>query len=291
MINFGQQPVIIVGMHRSGTSLATRILEKLGLFVGNDLESNHESTFFLDLNEWLLNQAGASWDNPHAFEYLANSHRDWELALDYAEYLLSSPRKLQYLGLRRSAELLFTGEDIKSWGWKDPRNTITLPFWLELFPNAKVLCIERHGVDVARSLRDRRRRKAKAHRGRYESLRNALSPIYWARMKESGFGGSVRTATLTGAFSLWTEYVQSAHTHLRQYGNSMTVRYEDLLQSPMDTVEDLAEFCDLSRTSFDKDEIVEKVDASRAFAYRDSPTLKKFASSVSDTLAEYGYSA
>ena len=38
------------------------------------------------------------------------------------------------------------------WGWKDPRNVFTLPLWLRVFPEAKIIYIVRNGVDVAASL-------------------------------------------------------------------------------------------------------------------------------------------
>ena len=53
-----EQPVIIIGMHRSGTTMITDMLRRLGLFVGNDLEENSESMFFINHNDWLLNQSG-----------------------------------------------------------------------------------------------------------------------------------------------------------------------------------------------------------------------------------------
>lgn len=40
-----QTPVIILGMHRSGTTMITKILENLGLFVGVEKEINHEALF------------------------------------------------------------------------------------------------------------------------------------------------------------------------------------------------------------------------------------------------------
>jgi hypothetical protein len=45
-----------------------------------------------------------------------------------------------------------------AWGWKDPRNSITLPVWLKLFPDARVIHIVRNGVDVAESLYRRQQR-------------------------------------------------------------------------------------------------------------------------------------
>ena len=47
-------PVIILGMHRSGTSMITGFLQKLGLFVGEELDDNNESLFFFKLNHWMF---------------------------------------------------------------------------------------------------------------------------------------------------------------------------------------------------------------------------------------------
>ena len=56
----------------------------------------------------------------------------------------------------RARELVrqrFTGSPL--WGWKDPRNCLTLPFWQELLPEMSyVICI-RNPLDVAASLAKR----------------------------------------------------------------------------------------------------------------------------------------
>jgi len=57
-------PLILLGMHRSGTSMAARLLERLGVFMGWRKDSNHEADFFRHANEWLLSQAGGAWDHP-----------------------------------------------------------------------------------------------------------------------------------------------------------------------------------------------------------------------------------
>ena len=36
-------------------------------------------------------------------------------------------------------------------GWKDPRNCLTLPFWLQLIPDAKIIICLRHPAESARS--------------------------------------------------------------------------------------------------------------------------------------------
>ncbi len=51
----------------------------------------------------------------------------------------------------------------RSWGWKDPRNTFTLPMWLKVFPNAKVIHVLRDKESVARSLMKRNQVKGEVH--------------------------------------------------------------------------------------------------------------------------------
>ena len=57
--------------------MLTGFLEELGLFVGHkqlpfDL---HEATFFVQLNEWILYQANASWDNIYNYQFVDESPR------------------------------------------------------------------------------------------------------------------------------------------------------------------------------------------------------------------------
>src|SRR5205814_8373844 len=58
--------------------------------------------------------------------------------------------------LRVTAQLLIEGFDSASiWGWKDPRNCLTLSFWRDLLPELKVLLIVQNPLEVAYSLRNR----------------------------------------------------------------------------------------------------------------------------------------
>ena len=38
-------PIIVIGMHRSGTTMLIKQLEELGLFVGDKKRKNYESVF------------------------------------------------------------------------------------------------------------------------------------------------------------------------------------------------------------------------------------------------------
>jgi hypothetical protein len=53
-------PIIIISMHRPGTTMIDRMLEDLGLFVGKRREENHEALFFKRNNDWLLKKSGGA---------------------------------------------------------------------------------------------------------------------------------------------------------------------------------------------------------------------------------------
>ena len=140
-------PICIAGMHRSGTSMVTRVLHIAGLYLGREEDlkgpSEHnrdgfwEHRKFVELNEEILNELGGGWDCPPPFP------DRWT----EADGLLR---------LKEKAEaLLEEFADREPWGWKDPRNSLTLPFWKELLPNLRVVMCVRHPLEVAWSLRSR----------------------------------------------------------------------------------------------------------------------------------------
>ena len=156
-------PIIIVGMHRSGTTMIAQLLEELGVFMGAKQEQNAESLFFLNINRWLLQASGGDWDYPEPFAAMLENCEIRNFFTERVRRILNSPRLIEYLGITNYVKYRFLGELEHPWGWKDPRNSFTLPIWLELFPKAKVVHIMRHGVDVADSLR--RRGPCRAGRG------------------------------------------------------------------------------------------------------------------------------
>ena len=91
---------------------------------------------FVALNDELLNALGGAWDlPPQADENFKHPRLD---------------------PLRLKARLLIERFDPSSiWGWKDPRNSVTLPFWQEVLPGLKTFIIVRNPLEVAHSMRTR----------------------------------------------------------------------------------------------------------------------------------------
>jgi len=138
-------PIVVIGMHRSGTRLLVEILDKLGVFMGADVQADSESVAFMLINEGILHQCGAFWSEPmsahfvlsqpHAVEQFAASARE-ALAAQFEKYAGPSGWHLEA-----------RGHELPPFGWKDPRNTFTLPVWKQVFPNLRTIHIVRHGVD------------------------------------------------------------------------------------------------------------------------------------------------
>ena len=153
-------PIIVIGMHRSGTSMVSAMLWALGVYLGpelgppgdtdpgiaqDDLRRVYgyaEAAAFREVNVRLLERAGASWSRVEPFL----AQRDAEA------FRRASLRAMQWatFGQLRSRYLLRGLDGL--WGWKDPRTSLTLPHWLQLFPEARVLHVRRDPEAAADSL-------------------------------------------------------------------------------------------------------------------------------------------
>ena len=235
-------PVIIIGMHRSGTTLLSRLLESLGLFLGRTKDENHEATFFQSINHWLLRQAGGAWDNPGPIRYLLENPEIRDKTTGYIRRcLLASPRAVSYLGCMNYLRYRRIGLASEPWGWKDPRNTFTLPLWLDIFSEAKVIHLHRSSVDVALSLRRRGRREY-----RLQGFYRSLPPLHWMRPKRGGFVHSLRCDRLDAGLALWREYVEQGSRHVAMLEErAFEVSFETLVREPAPTLSALSTFCDL----------------------------------------------
>lgn len=176
------EAVCVLGMSRSGTSLTARVLNLCGVELGaaEDLLAGGsanpggmwEHVDFMLLNERLLKQLGGTWKD------LPELPPGWQ-------------RSGELHSLREEARALvdrFGG--CRLWGWKDPRNSVTLPFWQELVPRMRYVICLRNPVDVAASLRRRNRMSAER------------------------------------ALSLWLEYTDAALRHT-EGGPRIVVSYEE----------------------------------------------------------------
>jgi hypothetical protein len=127
--------IIILGMHRSGTSFLTGSLQQAGVELGkysewnkHNVKGNRENTDIVELNDSVLAKNGGSWLYPPA-------HVDWdEKSVSEAKKILES----------------YQSTDI--FAFKDPRAIITLNGWLQLAPHSEFIGIFRTPSAVIASL-------------------------------------------------------------------------------------------------------------------------------------------
>ncbi|WP_254432111.1 sulfotransferase [Aquisalimonas sp. 2447] len=289
--NRSRPPVIVIGMHRAGTSMLTRILQGFGFFMGRNTTRNEECRWMNALNYWVFDQASATWERPSGVDTILTDQRIRQLAVDYLGGITDGPASIGYLGWTRWLRHRSMHHQPHAWGWKDPRNTYTLPLWLEIFPNARVLHITRHGVDVAESLRVRHRTALNAAADRYRRRRwlyvnNPLAP------KRSGFAHAASVDDLGYGLDLWKAYTERARAHTRSLGDgALELRYEDLLSNPEHHLGNIVQFCELRADHSEIRRQAEYFRPNRMFAYQHDPELIDFADSRRETLEALGYNA
>ncbi len=136
--------VCIAGMHRSATSMVAHLLNLNGIYLGNEADlvpASFDDTDgfwgnrqFVLLNDEILAGFGGAWD------LAPNLPAGWEMHFQLVPVRI------------KAAQLIKQFEGHENWGWKDPRNSFTIPFWKQLIPDLKVVICLRNPLEVARSL-------------------------------------------------------------------------------------------------------------------------------------------
>ncbi len=168
--------VIVLGMHRSGTSAVTELLEALGFHVGAAEELK-----------------GKSWQNPHGFFerrdvrgicdiLLSAAKADWWKIRAFEvgaipELVIAE----QHAAIRElAAKLGRSGR----WALKEPRLCFLLPVFLRVIDATRIILVHRNPLEVAKSLRRRNAIPVEVGLGLWEAynlaaLRNSrgLHPI------------------------------------------------------------------------------------------------------------------
>lgn len=310
----GNTPYIIIGMHRSGTSLVANLLNDLGLYIGWQLDNNTEATFFRERNERILNACNGSWDNPKVFDALLGNSGLRRKVTDLLSGDLRSFNVLSYLGPEYFKKYKSVFNLDIPWGWKDPRNTVLLPIWCDIFPKAKIIHVYRNGVDVANSLSVRENRRLKSvfsdensissfYNHQVKLFRKQHLPLYVYQKITSFYRlfdplrkysqiGIRPTISIENGFELWSYYIETALKNIEsRKERCLEVKYEDLLSSPEKWLKKLQTFCGLPTENIKFKSIVDTINPKRKYAYKYDEHLPAFYQSVKNNqwLEKLGY--
>ena len=139
--------VIVLGMHRSGTSVVTRLISLLGLAlchpddllagVPGNPRGHWESKSLVSFDSRLLGELESTWFCPPALEPA-------EIAMRLAPHRA------------RALSLLHRAHPVRPFVWKDPRACLLLPFWASALGRRVVhVIVARHPMEVTESLEHR----------------------------------------------------------------------------------------------------------------------------------------
>lgn len=138
-------PIIVLGAPRSGTSLIAGVLHSRGIAMGSDLlepdSGNSHGYFedidFIDFHRQLLARTAASVGR--VFEDSTMREQAFEFQPTPAD-------------ITTAKALIEQRSELSSWGWKDPRTCLFLPFWRKLLPDARFIIAYKHPLEMSASL-------------------------------------------------------------------------------------------------------------------------------------------
>lgn len=134
-------PILVLGMHRSGTSYLASRLQAMGLDLGKDLvgaqpgnpRGHFEDRSVLAFHEKLIadRRSPAGWAFDREMMVTERLPQPW------------TPEE------QAQAEALVEArQSARPWGWKEPRTALFLPAWRELLPDLRAVVIYRHPLAV-----------------------------------------------------------------------------------------------------------------------------------------------
>ena len=139
--------IIVLGMHRSGTSAAARLLNLMGAYFG----AEDTSTGASEENEkgfWERNDVRALNDS-----ILHNANCDWDRIADFEAESIPSELLDQYRS--RAREIILNLDAHRPWFIKEPRLCLLFPVWEQQLEIPFCVHVVRNPVEVAQSLEAR----------------------------------------------------------------------------------------------------------------------------------------
>ena len=139
--------ILVLGMHRSGTSIVARLLNMMGVYFapeGTSLGANQENPkgFWERRDVWALNQM-----------VLHSVAADWHRLSDFTLEKIPAAILAQF---KMEAGKIILGMDAhRPWFLKEPRFCLLAPLWLELLAFPVCVLVNRSPMEVAASLQTR----------------------------------------------------------------------------------------------------------------------------------------
>ncbi|WP_457786347.1 hypothetical protein [Geobacillus sp. Geo 8.1] len=203
--------ICVIGMHRSGTSATTRVINLLGIEVGDeatllDPQKDNPKGFWenkelVEINDEILSWFGREWDTSLPI------YGDWWKRSEMKPY--------------REKIIEVLSRNLKSterWVWKDPRTSILLPLYNDI--------IKELGIDIRFII----------------CVRNPLD-VHNSLMKRDNF-------SLFKSIDVWKHYTISSFYWTRGY-RRLIVHFDRLLDNRELVINEISKFLEIEATYSD----------------------------------------
>lgn len=195
--------LVILGMHRSGTSVVTHWLQACGLHVGDDLLGagvGNVEGHFEDLDIYRFHRA---WLERNRLPHTGFVHAPVPP--------LTPERKRE---LQRLIDL--RNERYEAWAWKEPRTCLFLDTYRELLPDARYLVIYRGFRETVSSMVLRIRRQ-KDHK---YAAKGSLRRWTWFRVRRELLWRRLLVHETTRFLKVWIFYNRQILALLDEVGHA-----------------------------------------------------------------------
>lgn len=205
-------PIIVLGMHRSGTTMLVKVLQRAGVFMGSRLSGNLEPRIFQDANRQIFDYFGASWLDGYLLPEPVDFQKSFSGLAAAIANRLSEDLPIAFFDAAPAS--------CRLWGFKDPRTSVTAGLFLRLFPMARVIFIHRDPLDVALSIVTRERKRMRKFPG-METFE--YSPVEFQSL-------------MFKAIKAWETYNERVLKVLPLVQCHTVLRYESVVAAPIDSL-------------------------------------------------------
>ena len=193
--------IIVLGTHRSGTSLVTRMLNLMGAYLGSqDIllppKADNPKGFWerkdvLKLNDAILNRLDSNWYSISRVIEAQSTDK-------------STNSEIRRFFEEKAAPILNDLEQHRPWALKDPRMCLLLPLWHTILHQPVHLFVDRNPLQIAQSLKQR------------NGFPIPFGIALWESYATLALNGSVKSP-------------------------SILVKYEDIIRDPQSTASEILE--------------------------------------------------